>query len=155
MCIYAILWKSYKYYQPYVFNTHSLLCKLMQLPSSQFFPTFPLTRGSLLLSDFPEIDSGLSGGVESTSTGASSFTFMSDDVCRLMSKATELEAGSWERHREWVRDKVSNYLQKIIFSKTTVHKKKEVVIYHTNQTTRTRNTILSTVKHTGTSCCYS
>lgn len=70
------------------------ICKLMQLHSSQFCPTFPLTRGSMLLSEFSDIDSGLPGDEESTSTGASSFTFTSDPVCRDMSKATELEAGS-------------------------------------------------------------
>lgn len=60
--------------------------------------TFPVTIGSWLLSDIPDIDSGLPGGEESTSTGASSsFTFTSDGVCRLMSKATELAAGSWTK----------------------------------------------------------
>lgn len=48
----------------------------------------------MLLSEFSDIDSGLPGDEESTSTGASSFTFTSDPVCRDMSKATELEAGS-------------------------------------------------------------
>lgn len=56
--------------------------------------TFALTSKSLWLSGFGEIDWGLHGGEESTSTGTSSFTFTSDDVCKVMSKAPVFEAGS-------------------------------------------------------------
>lgn len=97
------------------------------IPLIKFSCTFPLTRGSLLLSDFPDVESGLPGGEESTSTGASCFTFTSDGVCRLMSKATELEAGSWK----WVTDKENNltlHIDQSILKKE--EKKREVGIHH-------------------------
>lgn len=101
-------------------------------PSAYFFPTFPLTKGSLLWSDFEVIDSGLSGGEESTSTGASFFTFTSDEVCRLMSKATELDASCWERHR--IRFTIllkGKRTENMAYYKTQVH---EILLYmqHTN-----------------------
>lgn len=71
------------------------------------FSTIPLAVASLLLSDLLEMESGLVGGEESTSTGSSSFTrTMSEGVCRLMSRAEEPGAGSCsvkkmcERERE-------------------------------------------------------
>lgn len=132
--------------------------------SSHFGPTFPLTRGSLLLSDLPEIDSGLPGGEESTSTGASSFTFTSDGVCSVMSKATELAAGSWEWRRQWERDneKFTLLSRDNIFVDYSTSKKGSGYLSHNpnNHTISLWNTTLTAIKHIETkifvkSCCNS
>lgn len=62
--------------------------------------TFPLLKGSLLLSDILEMESGLEGGEESTSTGSSSFTLTSEGVCKLISSAPELRTGNYMEKKE-------------------------------------------------------